>query len=265
MSATRGAAPSRPVWVPEPFLVRARTGFAWAAVSGVLGAVVIWLGRVVGDDDGDLVILALLALILLTITVACVALFLIAAAAGRGPGDAMSTYGAGRRVEVTWTSHGHERGRVEVEDVGEGEVVVLRRHGADQSSHVTVALGGHHLVLQGGPSASAPEWYTLVDDDGRTVARADAARCPGVAPARAAADWTVRPVRGPALRLRHRPAAAVPTQVTLLDENGTAWWVRDGRLAELPDDLDPASAVFLVLMVDQLRRLARARPEADAS
>jgi hypothetical protein len=68
-------------------------------------------------------------------------------------------------------------------------------------------------------------------------------------------DWTVRPARGPALRLRHRPAAARVSQVTLLDEIGTPWWVRDGRLAELPDDLDPSSAVFAVLLVDQLRRV----------
>jgi hypothetical protein len=244
------------VWVPVPFLVRARAGFAWAAVSGVLGAAVIVLGVRVGEDPPNVIVLALLALIVLTIGVAGVALFLVGTAAGRGPGDGMSVYGAGRRVTVTWASRGHERGRIEVEDVGEGEVVALRRDGA--APHVTVRLGGHDLLLHGGPGPEEPEWYTLVDDAGYTVARADAARLPGADARAAPADWTVRPARGPALRLRHRPGAAVVSQVTLLDEIGTPWWVRDGRLAELPDELDPSSAVFAVLLVDQLRRSALA-------
>jgi len=243
------------VWVPVPFLVRARAGFAWAAVSGVLGAGVIVLGARVGEDPSSAIVLALLALIVLTIGVAGLALFLIGAAAGRGPGDEMSAYGAGRRVTVTWASRGHERGRIEVEDVGEGEVVALRRDGA--APHVTVRLGGHDLLLHGGPGPEEREWYTLVDDAGYTVARADAARLAGAGPV----DWTVRPARGPALRLRHRPGAAVVSQVTLLDETGTPWWVRDGRLAELPDELDPSSAVFTVLLVDQLRRGTVVAPE----
>lgn len=253
MSTVPRAAP-RPVWVPVPFLVRSRTAFTWLAVSGVLGAVAIVAGHRVGENDTNGVVLALIALVLLALTAVIVGLLLVVGAALRGPGDGMSAYGAGRRVEVTWASYGRERGRIEVEDVGEGEVVALGRHGGDEPPHVTLGLGAHHLVLQGGPSATAPTWYTLVDDDGSTVARADAALRPGAVSGRATADWTVRPARGPALVLRHRPGQASPAHVTLLDELGTAWWVRDARLAELPDELDPASAVFVVLLVDQLRR-----------
>jgi hypothetical protein len=252
-------AASRPVWVPEPFLARSRTAFIWLAVSGVLGALAIVAGRRVGENDTTGVVLALIALVLLALTTVIVGLLLVVGAALRGPGDAMSAYGAGRRVEVTWASHGRERGGIEVEDVGEGKVVALGRlgddrYGDDEPPHVTLGLGAHHLVLQGGPSAAAPTWYTLVDDNGYTVARADAALWPGAETGRATADWTVRPVRGPALVLRHRPDRASPAHVTLLDELGTAWWVRDARRAELPDELDPASAVFVVLLVDQLRR-----------
>ncbi|WP_133252066.1 hypothetical protein [Actinomycetospora cinnamomea] len=252
MSTIPRAAPSRPVWAPVPFLRRARSAFAWAAVSGVLGALAIVAGRWAGENDTNGVVLALLAVVLLATAAACVALFLLAAAAGQGPGDGMSGYGAGRRVEVAWASRGHERGTVEVEDVGRGEVVALPREG--QAPHVTVRLGGHDLLVQSTPGPAAPDWYTLVDDAGYTVARADAARCPGAASVRAPVDWTVRPARGPVLRLRHRPAAPVPVQVTLLDELGAAWWVRERSRAELPDDLDPASAVFVVLLVDQLAR-----------
>ena len=247
-------AASRPVWVPEPLLARTRTAFLWLAASGVLGAIAIIAARRAGENDTNGVVLAVLGLILLALTAVIVGLLLLVAAAGRGPGDGMSAYGAGRRVEVTWASYGRERGRIEVEDVGEGEVVALGRNGGDQPPHVTVALGAHHLVLQGGPSGTAPTWYTLVDDDGLTVARADAALRPGAESARATADWTVRPARGPALRLRHRPTQGMPARVTLLDELGTAWWVRDARLAELPDEMDPSSAVFVVLFVDLLRR-----------
>lgn len=246
------------MWVPVPFLVRARAGLAWAAVSGVLGIAVIVLGARVGEDPPTTTVLALLALGVLALAVAGLALHLVGAAAGRGPGDGMSVYGAGRRVEVTWASRGHERGRIAVEDVGEGEVVTLRRDGA--APHVTVRLGGHDLLLQGGPSPAEPAWFTLVDDAGYTVARADAARAPG-ADAGAPVDWTVRPARGPALRLRHRPGATRVSRTTLLDETGTPWWVRDGRLAELPDELDPSSAVFAVLLIDQLRRGTVVAPE----
>lgn len=252
-------AAARPVWVPEPFLVRSRRAFTWLAVSGVLGAVAIVAARRVGENDTNLVVLALLGLIVLALTAVIVGLLLVVGAALRGPGDAMSAYGAGRRVELTWASSGRERGLIEVEDVGEGEVVALgrygdNRYGDDEPPHVSLGLGAHHLVLQGGPSAAAPTWYTLVDDAGYTVARADAALWPGAESGRATADWTVRPARGPALVLRHRPDQARPAHVTLLDELGTAWWVRDARVAELPDELDPAAAVFVVLLIDQLRR-----------
>jgi hypothetical protein len=252
MSTTPRAA-ARPVWVPVPFLVRARTGFVWMAASGVLFVVSIQAGAWVGEDDTTPVVLAFTALVCLTILAACTGFFVMVAAANRGPGDGMSAYGAGRRVEVTWASHRHERGRVEVEDIGEGEVVVLPREGG--APHVTLRLGGHDLLVQGGPGPTATEWYTLVDDAGYTVARADAARHPGADPGWEPVDWTVRPARGPALRLRHRPHGPLPARVTLLDDLGTAWWVRNARCAELPDDFDPASAVFVVLMIDQLRTI----------
>jgi hypothetical protein len=128
-----------------------------------------------------------------------------------------------------------------------------------QAPHVTLRVGGHDLLVQRDPNPTAPAcWYTLVDDAGHTVARADGDPCPGVEPSRAPIDWTVRPAHGPVLRLRQRPAAPVPDRVTLLDDTGAAWWVRGGRLAELPDDLDPAAAVFVVLLVDQLARRAGA-------
>lgn len=261
MSTTPRAATARPVWVPVPFRVRARSAFAWLAASGVLAAASFLAGVWAGEDDTTGVVLAVTALICLTITAACTGLFLLHAAGARGCGDRMSAYGAGRRVEVTWASSARDRGRIEVEDVGQGEVVALERSGEDQPPHVTVGLGGHHLVLQSGPCASAPTWCSLVDDEGHTVARADAVARPGAGSTHVPADWTVRPARGSALRLRHRPDAPVPSHVTLLDELGTAWWVRDARLAELPDELDPASAVFVVLLVDHLRRskLAAAR------
>jgi hypothetical protein len=249
-------AASRPIWVPEPFLARSRKAFTWLAVSAPLGAIAIVASWWVGENDTNLVILAWLGLILLALTTVIVGLVLLAAAAMRGPGDGMSTYGAGRRVEVTWASTGRERGRITVEDVGEGEVLVFGRNGdADGAPpHVTLRLGEHDLLLQGGPTAEAPTWYTLVDDRGLTVARADAVLRPGTESARATADWDVHPALGPALRVRHRPHHGVPARVTLLDELGTAWWVDDARRAELPDELDPASAVFVVVLVDMFRR-----------
>jgi len=196
----------------------------------------------------------LIVLVLMAVTTGVTAVRCLLVAHEVGPGDEMSAYGAGRRVEVTWTSHGHEHGRVDVEDVGRAEVVALRRRGPDQLPHVTVRLGGRHLVLQGGPGPAAPEWFTAVDDDGYTHVRAEASVGPAYGTRPGPVDWTVWPAHGPVLRLRHRPAPH-PARVTVLDATGTAWWVRDGRVAELPDDLDPAAAVFLVLLVDTLERL----------
>lgn len=250
-------APSRPVWQPIPFLVRARKGFAWAAVSGVLAVALAVLLRA---QDTSLLVPAVLVLLAGILAVVALAVLALHAALRAGPGDGMSTYGPGRRVEVTWASRRRDRGRVEVEDVGHGEVVALPARG--RLPHVTLRLGRHDLLVQGGPGPEAPEWYTLVDDDGYTLARAEAFPGPASRRSRAGSapvDWTVHPGHGPELRLRHGRVAQ-PARVTLLDETGTAWWVRDGRVAELPDDLDPVSAVFVVLLVDQLGRLAGERP-----
>jgi hypothetical protein len=248
--ATTPRAGARPLWVPVPFLVRARRGFVWLAASGVLALISFLAAARAGENDTNLVVLAVTGLICSTILAACIGLFVLVAAANRGPGDGMSAYGAGRRVEVTWASHRHDRGRVEVEDIGEGEVVSLPREGG--APHVTLRLGGHDLLVQGGPDPTASEWYTLVDDAGYTVARAEAARAGS---GRGPVDWTVWPARGPALRLRHRPHGPIPAQVTLLDDLGTAWWVRGARVAELPDELDPAAAVFVVLLIDHFRTI----------
>jgi hypothetical protein len=250
-------APFRPVWVPVPFLARSRKGLAWTAVTGVLAVAVLVLVAQLDEGVSLPTVLAALALAGLTLVAAFRAVRAIVAAVEVGPGDAMSVYGPGRRVEVTWTSRGREHGRIAVEDVGHGEVVALRRDGPVPSAHVTVRLGGHDLLLQGDPSVEAT-WYTVVDEDGYTLARADASPGPvrrGLVTRLAPVDWTVSPARGPVLRLRHGRGAH-PPQVTLLDDTGTAWWVREGRLAELPDDLDPISAVFVVLLVDQLGRTA---------
>ncbi|HWN25349.1 MAG TPA: hypothetical protein VNP37_00155 [Actinomycetospora sp.] len=264
MSAARRAAPARPVWVPVPFHVRARRGFAWAALSGVLAAATIVLVGRLEEKEPPLVLVGVGALVLVAIGAGVAAFLMVVLALEAGPGDGMSVYGAGRRVEVTWASRRRERGRVDVEDIGHGEVVALRRSRADRAPQVTLRLGGHRLVLQGGPGPAAPEWYTVVDDEGYTRARADASPGPvrrGLVAPHAPVDWTIRASRGPILRLRHGHYAQ-PSGVTLLDESGTAWRVRDGRVAELPDDLEPAAAVFVVLLVDQLGRSAGARDAA---
>jgi hypothetical protein len=243
-------APSRPIWEPVPFLVRARTGLAWAAASGVLAIVLLGLLR--GSTDTALLVPALLALVAALLAVVAAAFLALTGALRAGPGDGMSTYGPGRRVEVTWASRRRDRGRVEVEDVGMGEIVALPARDADQLPHVTLRLGGHDLLMQGGPGPYA-DWYTVVDDGGYTLARAEAYPGPsrrGLTPV----DWEIHPGHGPVLRFRHGRSAQ-PTGVSLLDDTGTAWWVREARLAELPDDLDPVSAVFVVLLIDQLGRV----------
>lgn len=235
------------MWVPVPFLVRARRPGAWAAVSGVLATVALVLR---GDGVSPLVGVAVLVLVAAALGAALAAVRAAVRALGQGPGDGMSAYGAGRRVEVIWASRRREHGRIEVEDVGHGEVVALFSGHGDEPPHVAVRLGGHDLLLQGGPGPGGIAWYTIVDDAGYTLARADASPGPGND---APVDWTIRPGHGPALRLRHRRGAR-PARVTLLDRTGGAWWVREGRRAELPDELDPVSAVFVVLLIDQLGR-----------
>jgi hypothetical protein len=242
-------APSRPLWQPVPFLVRARAGLAWAALSGVLAVVLVALLR--GSADTSLLVPMLLVLVAALLAVVAAAVLALQAALRAGPGDGMTCYGPGRRVEVTWASRRHDRGRVEVEDVGQGQIVALPAHDGGLP-HVTLRLGGHDLVVQGGPHRDA-DWYTVVDDRGYTLARAEA--YPGPARRRSAVpvDWEVHPGHGPVLRFRH-VRGAQPTGVTLLDDTGTAWWVRGARRAELPDELDPVSAVFVVLLIDQLGR-----------
>jgi hypothetical protein len=243
-------APSRPLWAPVPFLVRARTGLAWALLSGVLAVVLLALLR--GSADTSLLLPALLVLAAALLAVVATAGHALHAALRAGPGDAMTSYGPGRRVEVTWASRRHDRGRVEVEDVGQGQIVALPARDPDDLPHVTLRLGGRDLLVQGGPGRDA-DWYTVVDDRGYTLARAEAYPGPARRRTGAPVDWEVHPGHGPVLRFRHGRGVQ-PPGVTLLDDTGTAWWVREARRAELPDDLDPVSAVFVVLLIDQLGR-----------
>ncbi|MDF2979364.1 MAG: hypothetical protein K0S40_4092, partial [Actinomycetospora sp.] len=53
--ATTPRAGAKPLWVPVPFLVRARRGFVWLAASGVLALISFLAAARAGENDTNLV------------------------------------------------------------------------------------------------------------------------------------------------------------------------------------------------------------------
>lgn len=192
-----------------------------------------------------LTVLAFFALVISTPT-ALTSLVLAIRALEEAPVEDVAEYGGGRRVDLVWPDRYATRGRITLEELPDARVTATRRPTGGRILPATVAVAGEpgcRVVPRLQPFGATSYEVT---SEGPAIRVTVAERAGGV-------DTTFEDGRGTRLRWRHRPVAGV-TRLTLLDDHGTAWWVRrTGRTsvrAELPDELDPVAARALVLVAE---------------
>lgn len=177
------------------------------------------------------------------------------------PDDTMSHYGGGRRVELAWKDRYATTGVLTVEGRPIARVSTGRDIGGLRAMPLSVSGPTGLRLSRTSDGPTTPGRYTVRDRDGEVVTvRGD--HGPGLR-----VDWTATDRTGATLRWRHHRLAGRVARVTLVDDQGTAWWVeRHGRnrvRAELPDGLDDATAHTVVLLVDdQVERARRAQETA---
>ncbi|TDQ51834.1 hypothetical protein EV188_108195 [Actinomycetospora succinea] len=199
-----------------------------------------------------LVRLTVLAALGLVVAVCATAagLFWAAGALGEAPTDDVEHYGGGRRGVLAWADRYATTGRTTLEDTPDARVAAARDVQGRRALPATVA-GARVAASRERPHGVAA--YSVTVPEGSVTVTADEGP-------RGLVDWTLDDGRGTTLRWRHHLADRVP-RVTLVDGHGTAWWVRrtsrTALAAEVPDELDPAAARVLVLVVDD--QLANAR------
>ncbi|MFC5138807.1 hypothetical protein ACFPK1_11235 [Actinomycetospora rhizophila] len=185
-------------------------------------------------------------------------------AVGEAPTDDVEAYGGGRRVELAWADRYATTGRMALEGGPDARVAAARDPDGKRALPATVSPRGEPAVRVAARRERpfAPAAYAVTTPEDAVTVSADEGP-------RGLVDWTLDDGRGTTLRWRHHVADRVP-RVTLVDAHGTAWWVRrtsrTALAAELPDELDPAAARALVLVVDdQLAHAARLRSAMAAS
>jgi hypothetical protein len=149
---------------------------------------------------------------------------------------------------------------VSLEGLPGGRVTSARDAVGRRALPATVSPGVRVAATRERPYGVAA--YTVTAPDGTVTVTADEGP-------RGRVDWTLDDGRGTTLRWRHHLADRVP-RLTLVDARGTAWLVRrtsrTALVAELPDELDPAAARALLLVIDdQLGNAAGLRSAMAAS
>jgi hypothetical protein len=210
-----------------------------------------------------LTVVAVLALIVAT-TTAPASLVWALRAIGEAPVDDAEAYGGGRQVDLAWPDRYATAGRMTLEGCPDARVTATRDTAGARALPATVRVAGEPGVRVAAqrPRLAEMAAYDVTTDGGAIRVTGDEG--PG-----GRIDWTLDDGRGTTLRWRHRLADRVP-RVTLVDGHGTAWRVRrtsrTSVRAELPDELDPAAARALVLIVeDQLAHAARLRAALAAA
>lgn len=197
-----------------------------------------------------LTVAAALALVIAT-PAALASLAVAVRGVGQAPTEDVDQHGDGRRVDLVWPDRYATTGRITLEEFPDARVTATRHPTGGRILPATIAVAGEpavRVVARRDRPATATAYEVRVA--GAAIRLTDDERRDG------SVDRTLDDGRGTTLRWRHRPGVHVP-RVTLLDDQGTAWWVRrTGRTsvrAELPDELDPAAARTVVLIVeDQL-------------
>jgi hypothetical protein len=197
-----------------------------------------------------LTVAASLALIIATLS-ALASLVVALHGVGQAPTEDVDQHGEGRRVDLVWPDRYATTGRITLEEFPDARVTATRHPTGGRILPATVAVTGQPAV-RGVARRDRPAGPTAYE-----ITSAGAAiRLTGDERRDGSVDRTLDDGRGTTLRWRHRPGVHVP-RMTLLDDHGTAWWVgrtsRTSVRAELPDELDPAAARAVVLIVeDQL-------------
>jgi hypothetical protein len=200
-----------------------------------------------------LTVLACFALMISTPT-ALTSLVLAIRALEEAPVEDVAEYGGGRRVDLVWPDRYATRGRIAVEELPDARVTATRRPTGGRILPATVADAG-------GPGCRVIPRLQLLGPTSYEVTSAGPEIRVTVVERAGGVDTTLDDGHGTRLRWRHRPVAGL-TRLTLLDDHGTAWWVRrTGRTsvrAELPDELHPVAARALVLVAeDQMTNATR--------
>ena len=213
-----------------------------------------------------LTVIAVLALVVATPT-ALASLFWALRALAEAPVEDIQEYGGGRRVDLVWPDRYATRGRVALEGFPDARVTATRAPTGGRILPATIAVAGEpgvRVVAQRHRPSRTIAYE--VTSPGATIRTTSDERRDG------SVDRTLTDGHGTTLRWRHRSGTWVP-RVTLFDDRGTAWWVRrTGRTsvrAELPDELHPAAARAVVLIVeDHLTNATHLRgaldPDGDA-
>ncbi|MEJ2859629.1 hypothetical protein [Actinomycetospora flava] len=247
------------MWARRSRLATARRGPFWllltAGVVAGLSVPMIHLAMTDRWRDAEgilpenlvrLTVLAAFGLIVAVLATAA-GVFLVLGALGEAPTDDVEHYGGGRRVDLAWTDRYATTGRTTLEDAPDARVAAGRDTQGRRALPATVA---GTRVAAARERLSAPADYTVTDPVTVTAHEGP----------RGLVDWTLDDGRGTTLRWRHHVADRVP-RLTLIDAHGTGWWVRRiGRAAlaaEVPDELDPAAARVLLLVVDDQLTNAR--------
>lgn len=260
--ATGTSTHRRAVWARRSRLATARRAPFWvllaAGVVAACSATTLHLALTDRWRDADgllpeglvrLTVLAVFALIVALLTTVVGAIW-AAGALADAPVDDVLEYGGGRRVELTWADRYATRGRMTLEELPDARVTATRGPAGGRILPATVAVaGGPGVRVVARHEASGTTAYE-VTSGGATIRLSAEERRDG------SVDRTLDDGRGTMLRWRQRPGDLVP-RVTVHDDHGSAWWVsrtsRTSVRAELPDELDPAAARAMVLIVeDQL-------------